>query len=652
MKDNLDYFNLNYKILDLENLVFILLSFFWVVIASNQVAKVFQKIKLPLITGFLLSGILIGPYILDLIHSESIPKLNMVNYTSLAFIAFTAGNQLYLKEIRNSIKSIIWNSISQLIITFVFISVSVFLLQDLVPFLSELNNSGKVAIAVLSGTIFIAKSPSSVVAVMGELRAKGRFSQMAISVTVILDVLVIVLFSICLSLVNNLMNDITFDFIFIIILLLELVTTLLLGFVLFKIFKLLLSVPVSYYIKSIMVLILGFGVYELTDYIKLLSNQIFRVDFFIEPLLVCITGSFLVTNFSKYRDDLDIIIKKVGTIVYAAFFTLAGAALSIDILIETWLVALIIFMVYILSIITASFIGNGLALNPKLYRKIGWMPFVTQAGVGFALVYEVIHDFPDWGNQFATTIIAVIVLNQIVGPPLFKWAIKLVNESHLPKRAGQTNKNVLIFGLEHQSLRLARDLSDEDYQVEIASVEKRKNIPHIDDIKIHFLEDISAKCLESIKIKKFHTVILMLSDGENYKAGKLLFNKFEAKLVIVRLFDSIFADKFHELGALVVDPANAISKLIEQFVRSPIAGSIILGEENKNAIVDIKIKDKNLHGIALRDLRLPSDSLILAVKRKGQMLISHGYTRLRKGDIVTVVGSLESLANLSLQFEE
>ena len=69
-------------------------------------------------------------------------------------------------------------------------------------------------------------------------------------------------------------------------------------------------------------------------------------------------------------------------------------------------------------------------------------------------------------------------------------------------------------------------------------------------------------------------------------------------------------------------------------------------------MVDIKVQDKNLHGIALRNLRLPPDVLILSVKRKGQMLISHGYTRLRRGDIVTMVGSIESLEDLSLQFEE
>ncbi len=38
-----------------------LFSFTWLLITSNQVSRFFQKIKLPLITGFLLSGILIGP---------------------------------------------------------------------------------------------------------------------------------------------------------------------------------------------------------------------------------------------------------------------------------------------------------------------------------------------------------------------------------------------------------------------------------------------------------------------------------------------------------------------------------------------------------------------------------------------------------------
>ena len=639
--------------IEFGQILIILFAFIWVVIASNQAAKFFQKIKFPLITGFLLSGILIGPYVLDLIHIDSIKKLYFVNDTSLAFIALAAGSELYLKEIRNSIRSIVWNTLGQLVITFTIVSVSVFFLEDFIPFMSDMNVQSKIAIAILSGTIFIAKSPSSVIAVINELRAKGRFTKMVISVTVILDVLVILLFTICLTIANTLIHGTDFNFSFVVFLIVQLVITFFIGFLFAKIIEGFLAVPVSLYVKSIIILALGFGVYELSNFLEVLSMQYFGSEIIIEPLLICIISSFFITNYSKYRDDLNIILKKIGPIVYAAFFTLAGATLSIDILAKTWSIALLIFSVYMLALIIGSFASNTFARNPVLYRKVGWMPFVTQAGVGFALVYEVAHGFPDWGNQFATVIIAVIVLNQLIGPTLFKWAIKLVRESNIPSSVSdRTNKSALIFGLEHQSLSLARNLQDENYTVEIASIERRKNIPHIKDLKIHFLEGLSVKCLNAIQVNKFHTIILMLSDGENYKVCRLLYKNFGTKIVIVRLFESIYAHKFSELGALVVDPSSAISKLIEQFVHSPISASLIFGEDHKKALVDIKVRDKYLHGIALRDLRLPPDVLILTVKRKGQILISHGYTRLRIGDIVTMVGSKESLEDLSLQFEE
>ena len=71
-------------------------------------------------------------------------------------------------------------------------------------------------------------------------------------------------------------------------------------------------------------------------------------------------------------------------------------------------------------------------------------------------------------------------------------------------------------------------------------------------------------------------------------------------------------------------------------------------EDEKNKL---EIINPNLHGIALRDLRLPADIIILSIIRADQMLITHGYTRLRLGDVVTVVGSKESLGNLSLRFD-
>ncbi len=91
--------------------------------------------------------------------------------------------------------------------------------------------------------------------------------------------------------------------------------------------------------------------------------------------------------------------------------------------------------------------------------------------------------------------------------------------------------------------------------------------------------------------------------------------------------------------------------LLDHFVRAPLATSILLGTDKNHDTEDIEVMDKDIHGIALRDLRLPHDVLILSVKRKDDMVVTHGYTRLRLGDILTIVGSTESLEELKLKFE-
>ncbi len=639
--------------IEFGQILIILIAFVWVVIASNQVAKFFQKIKFPLITGFLLSGILIGPYVLDLVPKDAIPKLNFINNLSLAFIAFAAGSELYLKEIRNSIKSIVWNTFGQIIITFLLVAFAVYFLEELIPFMKNMNVNSKIAVAILSGTIFIARSPSSVIAVINEMRAKGPFTKTAISVTVILDVLVIFLFTICLSIANTLIHGTSFDVKFIFLLIFELAVTLVLGFFVASLIQFILSINLNEFIKSILILAIGMIIYSITHFILVHSIEHYVIEIIIEPLLVCIIAGFWISNYGKYRMEFQKIIHEKGPIVYAAFFTLAGASLHIDILISNWIIAILLFIVYLVALVIGTFTGNTIARNPSIYKKIGWMPFITQAGVGFALVYEVAADFPDWGMQFATIIIAVIVLNQMIGPPLFKWAVKIAGESRLyAKSQLEPAKSALIFGLEHQSLGLVKELQKANYNVEMASVEKRKNIEHLNYVNIHFLDGLNMKCLNSINIKKFETVILMLSDGENYKICKLIKRYVGTKNIIVRLFDSIYGSKFYEMGVIVVDPSTAIARLIEQFVLSPISASLILGKENNKVMADMKVTDKHLHGIALRDIRLPDDVIILTVKRGGQILISHGYTRLRIGDIVTIVGSMSSIENLSLRFEE
>ena len=77
-----------------------------VALASRQVGNFFARGKLPLITGFLFTGIAAGPYVLNIIPTAAIGNLRFVDELSLAFIAFAAGSELVVRQIKNRFKAI------------------------------------------------------------------------------------------------------------------------------------------------------------------------------------------------------------------------------------------------------------------------------------------------------------------------------------------------------------------------------------------------------------------------------------------------------------------------------------------------------------------------------------------------------------------
>lgn len=638
--------------IEYKELLIFFFGFIWILFASAHFSKFFQRVKLPLITGFIVTGIITGPHVLNLITSDAVNHLGFVNDTALAFIAFAAGAELFLKEIRSQFKSIVWNTFGQLFITFVLGSIAVYFLAHFIPFMKDMNSSGKIAVSILAATIFVARSPSSAIAVINEMRAKGPFTKIVMGVTVIKDVLVIILFAISISFAEMLLKGEGFKIGRHLLILFELVLAVGMGYVFGKLLELILSFKINQNIKSFLIVLIGYGIFFLSHLVRQKSLIYFGFEIHFEPLLTGITASFLITNYSKYRSEFQKILEDTGPMIYVAFFTLTGAMLSIDLLAKVWFVALIMFAVRIIAMILGGYTGAVLSKDPKIYRKIGWMPYVTQAGVGLGLATQVANEFTDWGSAFATIIISVIVLNQFVGPPLFKWALTRVGEAHpkAPTPDFDGIHDAIIFGLEGQSIALSRQLLSHGWNVKIATFRKEIEVEKIEDIEICFINDLNLEIIENLEARKAEAIVLMLSDEENFTITEILYEHFGTKEIIVRLHDRKNFSRFHDLGVIVVDPATAIVSLLDHFVRSPIAASLLLGAEEHQDTIDVEVQDKDLHGIYLRNLRLPSDVIVLSVMRKNQMIISHGYTRLRLGDVVTIVGEEASLEKIKLRF--
>ncbi|MCK4663157.1 MAG: cation:proton antiporter [Bacteroidales bacterium] len=628
----------------------IILSVFVIIsISANQFAKLFQKIHFPLITGLLIMGIICGPYLLNLISLNDVKNLDFLNDISLAFIAFSAGAELYLKELRSRFKIIKWMTFGQLFFTFTLSSLIVFFIGDFIPFMSGFSIPTKIAISLLIGTIFVARSPVSAIAVINELKAKGPFTQTSIGVTVLKDVLVIILFAICISIADALIIGGILKFNLIWIIIIELTFALLLGYALGKIISYFLSLKFKTIIKAIIILILGYSIYLLTDIIENYSHKIFSINIYIEPLLICIIGSFVVNNYSKYRREFLKIIHDVAPVIYIIFFTLAGVSVSLDVIAKSWIIAFVLFFIRLVTMMIGAYIGGTLGGDPLRFNKISWMPYVTQAGVALGLVTVVAGKYPEWGQEFATIIISVIVLNQIIGPPLFKWAINHVGESHTHAPTPEIEQHsAFIFGLESQSIMLAQQLQSQGWHIKI--ITKRKDFDIKKGLEIVYVPDFSLQTLKKLRAEKLNSIICMLSDEENYKICQLAYENFGTKELIVLLYHRFNIERFHKLGALIVYPDTAIISLLDHLVRSPVATSLLLGMEPDQDVIDIVVRNGDIHGLALRDIRLPANVLILATKRAGHKLISTGFTRLRLGDIITLVGSVKSLEEVKLRF--
>ncbi|RMF87428.1 MAG: potassium transporter TrkA [Nitrospinota bacterium] len=623
-------------------------------LASQQIGQYFARIKLPLISGFLFTGIVAGPYILGLIPAEAIHRLRFIDELSLAFIAFAAGSELYLQELRSRFRSIRWVTATQLVFTFSLGSVAMFLLADWIPFMRGMSTTGRLAIALLAGAILVARSPSSAIAVINELRAKGPFTQTALGVTVIMDVIVIILFALNSSIADALFAHLPFDLRFLLLVLAELLISIAIGYGVGTLLRHIVALRTGGFVKAALILLAGYGVFLLSLTIRELSHVYLPFEILLEPLLICMIGSFVVTNYSDYRTEFLQLLHDIGPPVYIAFFTLTGASLALDILLKVWPIALVLFLARLGGIFIGSLSGGILAGDPMRYNWAGGMAYVTQAGVGLGLAKEVAVEFPEWGTAFATVIIAVIVLNQIVGPPCFKWALHLAGEAHpradTPEFDG--TRDVIIFGLESQSLALARQLRAHGWQVKIASrkAQYREDVDKA-DVPIQPIVDLTAKTLHELGVERAEAIVTLLSDEESYQVCELAYEHFGIRTLVVRLHNRENFERFHRLGALIVDPSTAIVSLLDHFVRSPSAASLFLGTEEDQDIVDIEVRNPALHGVALRDLRLPLDTLVLSIHRNGRMLISHGYTRLEVGDMVTIVGSVKSLDEVARRFE-
>ncbi len=641
---------------ELPKLVVFLAIFLIVALASRQIGDFFNRYSLPLISGFLVAGLVSGPFVLDLVPIESLPSLQFINETALAFIAFAAGGELQLKFVRGRLGNLFTILMMQMLAVLVLGALSFILLAEYIPFMREMSQSTQVITAALLGSvIMVARSPSSTLAIIKEVRAKGHFTSTVLGVTVIKDAVVIIVFATVVSISAAILEGGTFSAGFLLVVLLEILLDLGLGILVGLFLRMALSLRPAW-LKAALILLVGFGVFGLSSFLHDVHLPFLPLGIFSEPLLICMTAGFVVANYTRHGTEFRLLLENVSPPVFIAFFTLVGISLELDLLIQTWFIAVILVGVRLAGLFVGSIAGGLGVGDPMKLNLLAGFAYITQAGVSVGLAKEIGVEFPPWGEQLATLSIGVIVINQLIGPPFFKWAITRAGEAHPPAERAEFDgvRDAIIFGLENQSLALARQLIAHEWQVKIVCQDMTKpdRFRSADVDIICTEEPLGRELFERLQVDKADALVALLSDQENLEICRLNYEHFGVDDMIVLLNESENLESFNDMGALIVDPRTALVSLLDHLVRSPVAASLILGMEEDHDIIDLEVRDPALNGVAIRDLRLPHDVVIMSLHRDGLPLVSLGYTRLKLGDRVSVVGPVQSLAEATLLFDD
>lgn len=634
----------------MQTIIVLTFSFFLVALAAKKIGQWFSSVGLPYITGYLLAGVVAGPFVLNLMPSNTAVDLRYIDEISLGIIAFVAGSELYLKEIRSRVRSISRIVTAVVVIAFPVGALTLFALTNFISFTADMSLMNRVAVAILGATILLALSPPSTIAVIKEIRAKGNFTSTLLGVTVSMDVIIIVLFAVAVAIASALITGVGFNATFLLLLLVDLGLAILVGIASGYLLQGILAAPFRQLVKMGLIIGLGYSIFAGSHWLTTISKS-WLFEIHAEPLLVALIAGFYITNFTNFRKPFEELLHEIGPPVYVAFFTLTGVGLKLDILIATLPIALILFIVRFLSINLGAFTGSKLAGEPQHFNKYAGLALITQAGIALGLAREVAVEFPLLGDAFSTLVISVVVLNEIFGPMFLKEALKRVGEANLPEsHAADSIRDVLILGVENQSIELARSLQKAGWQVIIADTDRDQVARFLEeDLSIHHIPAISEAALDGLLTNRTDAIVAMLEDDDCNRIALELAYKRGVTRQVVRPNDLAQREKLGEFGALIIDPTSAMVNLLEQTVRAPQSAAVLLHQDSGRDLVQITVNNPDIDGELVRDLRLPSDILFLDVTRDGNVILPNGYTRLRLGDEITLIGREPSLGDAMLK---
>lgn len=391
----------------------VIISLALMLILGFFMTRLTGKLRLPNVTAYILTGILIGPYMLNMIPTEIISGTDFLSDIALAFIAFSVGEYFKMETLRkNGIKVIVITVFEALIASvFVFLLTYCFL---------HLNLSFSIVLSALAS----ATAPASTLMTIRQTHAKGDLVNTLLQVVALDDVVGLLAFSIAISValssVAGHVHESPFQMI-----ILPIITNagvLVLGGLFGFLLKFFMGRKYSTDNRLIIAISLLFTFCGICSLLN------------VSPLLGCMSMGTVYINVTD-DEKLFMQLNYFNPPILLLFFVRSGLSFNLNSLVSTSARVgstslLEIGVLYFFTRIVGKYIGSwlgclvtGKSVSTRRYLGLALIP---QAGVAIGLAAMCSRILgAETGGDLQTIILASSVLYELVGPPCAKLALYL-----------------------------------------------------------------------------------------------------------------------------------------------------------------------------------------------------------------------------------
>jgi Kef-type K+ transport system membrane component KefB len=386
------------------------LAFGFLLLTAYFTARLVNRIGLPKLTGYLLAGVLAGPFVLELVTRQMTDSLKIVNGVATCILGLTAGAELNLRRIRPVMATLRGLMVLGVLGVMVVLAGVLFLLRPMLPMFATMSTTQSLAVCIVLGVALTPQSPSVVMALLSETRADGPLSQFMLASVVVADLVVVLCYAIAAAIAGAVIGsgvDVA-----------ELALSVgweLVGSIGFGVA---IGMLIGQFIRSVprgaalFALLICVVVAEIGSRVHL------------DPLIVTLAAGIWLENFS--RADASALLdgfESAQLPVFLVWFALSGTRLD---LVQLWkgLVP-----VLILAAARAGWFAIGgriacaVTAAPPAVARWSWIGLIPQAGLSLALIVVIPINFPSFGGDAAVMILSLLGVNLLISPVLLRSAL-------------------------------------------------------------------------------------------------------------------------------------------------------------------------------------------------------------------------------------